>query len=575
NIETNSLHSPASATDDQTSGRLLRYLGSDEANAMAPVALDASHPISDYFISSSHNTYLWGNQLYGKASTKAYQNVLERGCRCVEIDVWDGDDSDSDTSDSSADSDSEAEKQGSIKKLSRRFKDKMGLSKSKLKSELKPTETPASASTPPEHESVGAAGLRRTVSKTEPRVLHGHTATKEISFRDVCTTIRDYAFTTSDLPLIVSLEVHTCPAQQQIMVDIIRDLWAPYMVDMNAMTGHEVSLPTLESLRKKILIKVKYTAPEQAAKKSTGSVVVSSNADPESGSEDEPQEAAVKKSHIITALASMGVYTRGCHFKDFDQPEAKLPNHIFSLSESKIIEVHKRDHSALFRHNKRFLMRVYPKGIRVSSSNLDPAPFWRMGAQIVALNWQYINAATMLNQAMFHATGGWVLKPEGYRSFHRAQSQIAALDRGKLDLAIELLAGQDIGPADKKFHLYVRSELHIEDMEEINGGSLPEGGSTKEGQIKAVTELGTAGRSPDFGRQLLQFKVDGVAEELTFVRFKVMDDDTFSRDNLVAWACFRLSRLQTGIRKIRLYDCEGQQTNGMLLVRISKRLDLE
>jgi hypothetical protein len=168
---------------------------------------------------------------------------------------------------------------------------------------------------------------------------------------------------------------------------------------------------------------------------------------------------------------------------------------------------------------QRFLMRVYPKGIRVSSSNLDPAPFWRMGAQIVALNWQYINAATMLNQAMFHATGGWVLKPEGYRSFHRAQSQIAALDRGKLDLAIELLAGQDIGPADKKFHLYVRSELHIEDMEEINGGSLPEGGSTKEGQIKAVTELGTAGRSPDFGRQLLQFKVDGVAEELTFVRY--------------------------------------------------------
>jgi hypothetical protein len=78
-IETNNPDSPASATDDQTSNRLLRYLGSDEANAMAPVALDATHPISDYFISSSHNTYLWGNQLYGKASTKAYQKVLERG----------------------------------------------------------------------------------------------------------------------------------------------------------------------------------------------------------------------------------------------------------------------------------------------------------------------------------------------------------------------------------------------------------------------------------------------------------------------------------------------------------------
>ncbi|KAI5249966.1 phosphoinositide phospholipase C [Aureobasidium subglaciale] len=514
NIEGDNLDFPGSASNNQTSHRLLKYLGSDESNAMASVALDATHPIADYFISSSHNTYLWGNQLYGKASTKAYQKVLERGCRCVEIDVWDGDDSDSETSDSSADSDSDAENEGGIKKLSRKFKDKIGLSKAKAEPQSK--EKPVPSSTSPEHDSVGQAGLRRTVPKTEPRVLHGHTATKEISFRAVCATIRDYAFTASDLPLIVSLEVHACPAQQQIIVDIMKESWAAYLVDLNAVTGHEISLPTLESLRKKILIKVKYTAPEAA--KGTGPVVVSSNADPESESEDESQETPAKKSHIISALASMGVYTRGCHFKDFDQPEAKLPNHIFSLSESKIIDVHKRDHSALFRHNKRFLMRVYPKGMRVSSSNLDPAPFWRMGAQIVALNWQYINAATMLNQAMFHATGGWVLKPEGYRNFHKAQSQIAALDRGKLDLSIELLAGQEIGPADKKFHLYVRSELHIEDMEELTNGSLPEGGTTKEGQIKVASELGTPGRSPDFKRQMLQFRVDGVAEELTFLR---------------------------------------------------------
>ncbi|THX62624.1 phosphoinositide phospholipase C [Aureobasidium pullulans] len=538
NIEGDNVDFPGSQSFDTSTNRLLNYLASEESNAMAPVALDAMHPISDYYISSSHNTYLWGNQLYGKATTKAYQKVLERGCRCVEVDVWDGDDSDSDTSDSSGESGSDNEKEGGIKKLSRRFKNKIGLSKSKV--EPQPKDTPVSSSSPPKGEGVGPSGLRRTVSKTEPRVLHGHTATKEVSFRAVCSTIRDYAFVTSDLPLIVSLEIHTCPAQQEIMVDIIRDLWAPYLVDLNAATGHDVSLPTLESLRKKILIKVKYTAPEAA--KGTGPVVISSNADPESGSEDESQETAVKKSHIITALASMGVYTRGCHFKDFDQPEAKLPNHIFSLSESKIIDVHKRDHSALFRHNKRFMMRVYPKGIRVSSSNLDPAPFWRMGAQIVALNWQYINAATMLNQAMFHATGGWVLKPEGYRSFHKAQSQITALDRGTLDLSIELLAGQDIGPADKKLNLYVRSELHIEDMEEITGGSLPEGGSTKEGQIKAASEVGSAGRSPSFGRQVLQFRaVPGVSEELTFVRYVVICASFLKKTcPTLSTACIRL-----------------------------------
>lgn len=60
---------------DQDFSAFLRYLTSSESNAMAPTSLDCSHPISDYFVSTSHNTYLSGNQLYGTASAGAYATV--------------------------------------------------------------------------------------------------------------------------------------------------------------------------------------------------------------------------------------------------------------------------------------------------------------------------------------------------------------------------------------------------------------------------------------------------------------------------------------------------------------------
>ncbi|KAM6488684.1 putative phospholipase C [Trichoderma sp. SZMC 28011] len=560
----------------------LAFMTSSHSNAVLPVKKeDFSWPLSSYFISSSHNTYLTGNQLSSDSTTGAYTNVLLRGCRCVEIDVWDGDESDAETSSESDTSDDESaakkaalkEKKKKEKKEKKEAKDgeKKGGWSDQLRSKMDKINISKKIEKMEEKATEKVAEIEEAVTRKpdpnaviEPRVLHGYTLTKDVPFRKVCEAIRDSAFVASEMPLIVSLEVHCSAKQQIVMVDIMKEVWDGLLAPEP--DAEIEALPSPEALRRKILIKVKYVPPGTPLDKVD---TIRSEQVPVPSAGPPPKPAKT-----IQELARLAIYTQGVTFKGWTQPEATMPTHIFSISEKKFIDYHEKQWSVLFNHNKRYLLRAYPAGFRIGSSNLNPAIFWGGGAQIIALNWQETDEGMMLNEGMFTGTGGYVLKPEGYRPKPTAAEDAAspiAITRKTATLVFTFLSAQNIPlPAGEKsakgFKPYIKVELHAEGSKNSHAQS---DGHVHESEYKVRTKT-HKGRDLDLGAEKLEFKaIPGLVEELTFVRFTIRDDE-IGRDDLAAWACIRLDRLGQGYRFVHLRNTRGEATDGAILVKVEK-----
>lgn len=498
---------------------LTAYLADPKNSVVAlpdPAKKNWTRPLNEYFISSSHNTYLTGHQLYGESTTEGYVQTLSRGCRCIEIDVWDGDDG-------------------------------------------------------------------------EPEVFHGYTLTKEITFKEVCKAINEHSFSSlegerytgaGEGPVIISLECHASHTQQLKMVKIMEKYWGDKLVQ--GIEPEDVTkLPSPEDLRRKIVVKAKYVAPEAAELAAAANALSidptpaplkpTKRPDTSSSSSDSELEALSnakgkkkpKKPKVIRAFARLGAYCSSHHFPGSSghpepftgHPTSQIPNHVYSFSEKVFAKHHETYADAIFEHNKKFLMRVYPFGLRFGSSNGDPTKFWKRGVQLVALNWQKCDEAMMLNEGMFAGEGGYVLKPEGFKPGD------GPVELKKLDLTVKVIAAANLPMPEeddkpKSFEPYVKIEIHTlkDSKEEIKKKTKAKKG------IECVWN------------ETLQFKtVPDVVEKLTFIRFKIHDEE-WGSDDLAAWACVRLDRLQEGYRVVRLFNDEGLHSNGILLVKVEKRV---
>ena len=96
-----------------------------------------------------------------------------------------------------------------------------------------------------------------------PVIYHGKTLTTKVPVREVCQVIAKYAFVVSPYPIIISAEVHCSVAQQDMLVDIMSEVFGSALVraPLESEEGREVKierLPSPEDLKGRVLLKVDF-----------------------------------------------------------------------------------------------------------------------------------------------------------------------------------------------------------------------------------------------------------------------------------------------------------------------------
>ncbi|KYK56089.1 1-phosphatidylinositol-4,5-bisphosphate phosphodiesterase gamma 2 [Drechmeria coniospora] len=506
--------------------RLLSRTSFDAPGAL----LDRSHPLPEYFISSSHNTYLMAHQLYGSSSATAYETAINTGSRCVEIDAWDN----------GADED-------------------------------------------------------------EPKVTHGFTLVSHIPFRVVCETIRnvldrELAVAEEDgmppvSPILLSLENHCGEHGQRRLASIMREVFGERLLSESVReAGHREQESagdhgehvTLADLGPRVAVIVEYHIPGEADESdSSSSDEAEAEADKGKDKDDDKEQAARKEyrdnkkekaavsSVIVPELAELGVYAQSVKPSDnsWYDPGALVNgphHHLINVSESGLSKHLPASASPIAKHNAHHLMRVYPKGTRIGSSNLKPVAFWGIGAQICALNWQSFGTSNQLNDALFCGSEGFVLKPAALRAGGDGNLGTGRKKRLRLHVAgaTDIPLHEDRGSDSIKPYLTCNLYSPCAMDGETNKRKTA---AYKHHKLSMLHR----GENPPATDPIWDETLEWVYEdnELVFLRMLVKSDDAWARNPKFAVAAVRLSYVVPGWSFISMLDMKGGETKCTLLVK--------
>lgn len=278
------------------------------------------------------------------------------------------------------------------------------------------------------------------------------------------------------------------------------------------------------------------------------------------------------KHSLSEKLGSLAIYQKSKKLVSLEDLDGFTSQNVCSISETKALHLITSSYHLFRNLTDKAFVRVYPKGSRVDSSNLDPLPYWLGGAQMVALNFQKGDVSVQMNHGFFQQNGGtgYVRKPvidlgnATFKSLGNGTNQVEYVNTGApkivaLTVSVSVFSGH-MFPSIPQLSPLVYVDLHTPDTD----------GSTKE-RFTTETVVGNGTEAvwhelkfnpslPFKPKHLHSFStpVNPALQGLTFLSFTVKHNPPgVGIDQFVGSAYIPLDCVAQGYRMVKLFDEKG------------------